>query len=103
METHMNRNSRLAKSGFLLLLALVAGAAGAQSGGGRWRIDPVLVGGAGGTTSGGDFTLHGSFGQTATAVLHAPPFHLVGGFWAANAPASGDVIFANGFEENPSP
>lgn len=84
-------------------LAIVAGAsvastAGAQSAGGPYVVDPVVVGGGGATLTGGSFSLSGTIGQPATARLDGAGYTVYDGFWAPAAAPTNDLIFANGFD-----
>lgn len=85
------------------VLAILAGAgaasvAGAQSAGGPYVVDPVVVGGGGATLTGGTFSLSGTIGQPATAQLIGSGYTLYDGFWAPAAAPTDDLIFANGFD-----
>lgn len=64
---------------FVLLATLFAGdlAARAQS----YAISSFTIGRAGGTSSGGSFTLSGSIGQPAAGALAGGSYQLLGGFW----------------------
>jgi len=72
---------------------------GAQSSGGAYRIDPIVVAGGGGTVGGGAYELRHTFGQHVTSTLTGADFRLNGGFWG---PVSSTVLptdlFADGFE-----
>lgn len=84
-----------------LLFVLVAGAF-AQSTGGQFTMDPVLIGGSGGAVQGGAFELHGSIGQAATVTLSGAAYALDGGFWAlADTCIDPDIIFIDGFDGGP--
>ncbi|HET6545137.1 MAG TPA: hypothetical protein VFG55_00140 [Rhodanobacteraceae bacterium] len=94
----MLRTVKTAMAIALIVGALFTAGAGAQSGGGPYRVDPVTIAnGGGGTASGGTFRLSGTFGQATTSTLAAADYRFYGGFWAPLGPAS-DGIFANGFE-----
>jgi len=88
---------RLPPKYVLLALATIAATGHGQSGGGAFRIDPVVVSGGGATLDGDAFRLSGTIGQPATALLSASGFQMHDGFWRPAAPTS-DVIFANGFD-----
>lgn len=86
---------RLTIRNVLLLAVFAVGAdAGAQSGGGPYRIAPVAVAAGGGTLSGGTFGLAGTFGQAPTSVSSATTYTFYAGIWTRTS----DVIFANNFE-----
>ena len=85
----------------------LAGAAGAgdalafaQSSGGAYVIDRVVIAGGGSPMSGGAYQVSGTFGQAATTRLSAQGLHgLSIGFWSpASLNGSSDRIFANGFD-----
>lgn len=89
-----------------MLVAIVAGGfvavAGAQSGGGPYRIDPAAIAGGGGTSTGDAYRLSGTFGQPATTRLSGSAYVLHDGFWApAPGSAPSDLIFADGFDPGP--
>lgn len=60
----------------------------------RWSID------GGGTTSAasGSFRLGASIGQPDAALVAGGPYRLYAGFWVPKTAATGDELFANGFE-----
>ncbi len=83
---------------YVLLAHIAIAATGhAQSGGGAFQINPVVISGSGATLDGGSFRVSGTIGQPATALLSASEFQMHDGFWRPAAPTS-DVIFANGFD-----
>lgn len=91
----MSRTHRLGAAVFTLAsLGSVLASARAQSSGGPYAIDPVVIAGGGATLSGGQFRLSGTIGQPATATLAAGNFHLYDGFWAQ----LNDRIFADSFD-----
>ena len=85
----------------LVVLALASAptpSARAQSAGGPYRIDRVVIAGGGSPASGGVYQLSGTFGQAATATLHADSYAMFDGFWSPVTLAISDRIFANGFD-----
>ena len=74
-------------------IGLHAGAATAQSSGGPYRIDAVLIAAGGGTLAGDGLQLRGSFGQPQVGAIAASTYRLNGGFVGAD-----DGVFHNGFE-----
>ena len=74
-------------------IGLHAGAATAQSSGGPYRIDAVVITAGGGTLAGGGFQLRGSFGQPLVGTVAASTYRLNGGFVGVD-----DRVFHNGFE-----
>jgi hypothetical protein len=85
-----------------LVLALAAGAApGARPGAqtddpavAGWDLSWYLIGGSGGTASGGNFSLSGSAGQAAAGRLTGGGFTLAGGFWV---PVGSSTLPARGY------
>ena len=70
-----------------------------QSGGGAYQLDPSAIANGGGTSSGGSYTLSGTFGQAAAATLAASTYVIHDGLWApAPGGSASDDIFANGFD-----
>ena len=85
--------------GVLAASVALGGHAAEQSQGGAYRIDPAAVANGGGTSSGGSYSLSGTFGQYAAATLAASSFVMHDGIWAPSAgDAPVDDIFANGFD-----
>jgi hypothetical protein len=81
---------------FVLCTALAAiGAQAAPTD--TYRIGNAVIAGGGATLGGGSYRLSGTLGQAATARLADAPFGLYDGFWSPQ-PATGDSIFANGFD-----
>lgn len=78
------------------LLAMVAGAAPAQSGG-SFEIRRSTIDGGGGTASNGTRVLQGTLGQHDAQFSSGGVFTLRGGFWGAPTAAE-DSLFYNGFE-----
>jgi hypothetical protein len=91
----MQRRRRIRLTAFALLLAASVHS-GAQSGGGIYRIDRVVIVNGGGTVGGGSYALSASLGQSATDLLAATDYRLQGGVWSAVD--SADLVFTNGFE-----
>lgn len=88
----------------MALLAAIAAtqaptpAALAQSSGGPYAIDRVVIAGGGTPLAGGPYQLSGTLGQAATATLAASPFTMFDGFWTPVSLSASDRIFANGFD-----
>jgi hypothetical protein len=82
----------------LLLSSAIAPAVLAQSSGGTYVIDRVVIAGGGSPMSGGSYQLSGTFGQAATSTLSALPYLAFDGFWTPVSLALSDRIFADGFE-----
>ena len=85
------------------LVALILGAvfvvqSSAQSTGGPYQINPVVIAGGGSAISGGTFQITSTLGQPATSRLSGASYIIVDGFWAPVGGVFSDVIFANGFE-----
>jgi hypothetical protein len=94
----MNRVSKK-----MVIAALILGVAfvvqgSAQSSGGQYRIDRVVIEGGGGPIAAGSYQVTSTLGQPATSTLSGAGFVIVDGFWAPVGSLLGDIIFANGFE-----
>jgi len=61
-------------------VALLAPSARAQST--NYSISWHTIGGGGGTSSGGNFTVSGTIGQPATSAMSGGSYSLTGGFWS---------------------
>jgi hypothetical protein len=88
-----------------MVVALIPGVAfvmqaSAQSSGGQYGIDPVVVAGGGGPITGGNYQITSTLGQAATSALSGASYVIVDGFWAPVGGTLVDIIFANGFESN---
>jgi hypothetical protein len=71
----------------------------AQSSGGQFTISASVIAGGGSPISGGSYQITSTLGQPATAILSSGGYVVVDGFWApVGGVATGDVIFANGFD-----
>ena len=70
---------------------------GAQSGGGIYRIDRVVIANGGGTVGGGDYALSATLSQSATDLLAASDYQLQGGVWSGAVDRT-DLVFTNGFD-----
>ncbi len=55
----------------------------ALNGAAHYEIDWFALGGGGGHSSGGAYTLNGTLGQSATGLSEGGPYTLQGGFWSA--------------------
>lgn len=87
----------------IALVVLATASAGfndahAQSSGGPYRIDRVVIAGGGSPASGGVYQLSGTFGQAETATLRADSYAMFDGFWTPVTLTLSDRIFANGFD-----
>jgi hypothetical protein len=94
----MHGFTRLASRAVLALAAAASLAAEAQSSGGAYRIDRVVIAGGGSPMSGGAYQVSGTFGQAATTTLAAGGYRMFDGFWSPESLAASDRIFANGFD-----
>jgi hypothetical protein len=70
---------------------------GAQSGGGIYRVDRVVIVNGGGAVGGGSYALSATLSQSATDLLAASDYRLQGGVWSGIADRV-DVVFTNGFD-----
>jgi hypothetical protein len=91
----MQRRRLTGLTAFALLLAGSVNS-GAQSGGGIYRIDRVVIVNGGGTVGGEGYALSATLSQSATDLLAASDYRLQGGVWSAVD--STDLVFTNGFE-----
>ena len=87
----------------LVVAALILGAkfiapAGAQSGGGQYRIDPVALSSGGGPIVGDNYQITSTLALTAAGTLAGAGHAIFGGFWSPAGGFAADSIFANGFE-----
>ena len=82
----------------ITLLLAVSTFALAQSTGGEFTIVKSTIDNGGGTSSGGEFSISGTIGQSDATdrVSVGGEYLLSGGFWAV----INDVLFKNGFEDN---
>ena len=96
----MNRIGMAGAVVALFLTTAFVTRADAQSSGGGFVIEPVVVAGGGSPIAGGNYQITSTLGQAATATLSGASFVITDGFWAPVGGALGDVIFANGFETN---
>ena len=85
------------RAGWLVLLALFAGAIHAQSGG-PFAIRRSTLDAGGGTTAAGPYALTATVGQPDAHYSEGGTYALKGGFWSAGGNVLSDVIFADGFE-----
>ena len=82
----------------LVALAALAGNALAQSAGGAYLLDPLVIAAGGGHSSGGTYVLEVTLGQDdAGATLSGGDYDVAGGFQEQSA-AAGNLLFGNGFE-----
>lgn len=96
----MNRLGNNMTMAALLFGALCGGQAGAQSGGGPYRIEPVVIAGGGGPIAGGNYQITSTLGQPASEVLIGGNYAIFDGFWSPVGNFLGDPVFADGYESN---
>ncbi len=96
----MNRLSKHMIMAALLLGALCGGQAGAQSSGGPYRIEAVVIAGGGGPINGGIYQITSTLGQTASGTLTGGNYVIFDGFWSPVDELFGDFVFADGYESN---
>ena len=96
----MNRVGAKTAIAALILGTVFAAPASAQSSGGQYRIDPVVIAGGGGPIGGGNHQITSTLGQPATAVIAGGGYIIFDGFWSPVGGVAGDFIFANGIESN---
>ena len=94
----MNPVRRTMTAAALILGAAFVAQVSAQSSGGQYRIDPVVIAGGGGPITGGNYQITSTLGQPATAPLAGGSYALFNGFWSPVDGVAGDFVFANGFE-----
>ena len=94
----MRNSLRLAALAALALATAELTVVHAQSSGGPYRIDRVVIAGGGVPASGGSYQLSGTFGQAATTTLSASTYRMFDGFWTPVTLTLSDRIFANGFD-----
>lgn len=82
----------------LALASAAVTAARAQSSGGPYRIDRVVIASGGSPAGGGPYQVSGTFGQAAIATLQFGGLAMFDGFWSPVTATVGDRIFANGFD-----
>jgi hypothetical protein len=70
---------------------------GAQSDGGIYRIDRVVIVNGGGAVGGGGYALSATLSQSATGLLAASDYRLQGGVWSSVLDRA-DLVFTNGFD-----
>lgn len=90
-----------ARGGSMLLDAVLlptdAGVPNGSLTGGTLRLDPLLPGG-GGTSTSAQFQLTGSVGQPTVAASHSAQTALQSGFWSPSDAIAVDRLFRDGFE-----
>ena len=69
----------------------------AQSSGGQYNIDPVVIAGGGGPIAGGTYQISSTLGQPATSTLAGANYVIFDGFWSPVGGALSDFIFVDGF------
>lgn len=94
----MNRTCTTLTAAALILGATFVAQVSAQSSGGQYRIDPVVIAGGGGPIAGGSYQITSTLGQPAGATLAGGSYTLFDGFWSPIGGVGGDFLFANGFE-----
>ena len=86
--------TNLPKAKYFMLLLLVFVSLNAFS---QYSIKKFSINNGGGVSSGTEFKVSGSIGQSdASSALTGGNFKLTGGFWANGT--NSDIIFKNGFE-----
>ena len=83
-----------------VLGALLVAQASAQSSGGPYRIESVVMAGGGGPIAGENYQITSTLGQPVTTVLAGAGYTILGGFWGPVGGFEIDSIFASGFEAN---
>jgi hypothetical protein len=86
-----------------IVVALILGAmfvvpSGAQSSGGPYRIEPVVIAGGGGPITGGNYQIVSTLGQSASGTMAGASYALFAGFWSPVGDLTGESGFTNGFE-----
>lgn len=94
----MNRLSKNMTTLALILGAVCIGQTSAQSSGGPYRIERVVIAGGGSPIAGGNYQITSTLGQAATTTLSGANYILFGGFWSPVGSLVVGVTFANGFE-----
>jgi hypothetical protein len=94
----MNPLRRTMTAAVLIFGAAFVAQVSAQSSGGQYRIDPVVIAGGGGPIAGGNYQITSALGQSATEPLAGGSYTLFNGFWSPVGGVAGDFVFANGFE-----
>ncbi len=94
----MNRACTTMTVATLILGTTFTAQASAQSSGGQYRIDPVVIAGGGGPIAGGNYQITSTLGQPAGATLAGGSYFLFNGFWSPVGGMASDLVFANGFE-----
>jgi hypothetical protein len=94
----MNRVCRTVAAAVLILGATFVAQVSAQSSGGQYRIDAVVIASGGGPIGGGNYQITSTLGQPATEPLAGGSYALFNGFWSPVGGVAGDFVFANGFE-----
>jgi hypothetical protein len=94
----MHQRNRIMMIAALLFIAAHGGQASAQSSGGPYRIEMVVMAGGGDPIAGGSFQITSTLGQAATTTLSGASYTLFGGFWRPVGSLAVSVLFADGFE-----
>lgn len=94
----MNRLSSKTAVAALILSATFFTQVGAQSSGGQFSINSVVIAGGGGPIAGASYQLTSTLGQPATTVLAGGGYIIFDGFWGPVGGFTNDLIFADGFE-----
>jgi hypothetical protein len=82
----------------LILGATFVAQVSAQSSGGQYNINSIVIAGGGGPIAGGNFQITSTLGQPAGETLSGGSYTLFNGFWSPVGGVAGDFVFANGFE-----
>ena len=85
------------RAGWLVLLALGAGAIHAQSGG-TFAIRRSTIDAGGSPSAAGAYAVTGTVGQPDARYSEGGNYALRGGFWGAGGNVLSDAIFTDGFE-----
>ncbi len=82
----------------IFLGAILCGQSNAQSSGGPYVIERVVIAGGGSPIAGSDYQVTSTLGQAATATLSGAQYTLFGGFWSPVGSLVVGSMFADGFE-----
>lgn len=96
----MYRTRRMVAFVVLILGTTFVAQSNAQSSGGPYRIEPVVIAGGGGPIAGGAYQITSTIGQAATSALSGASYVIFDGFWSPVGGGLGDIIFINGFDSN---
>ena len=94
----MNRACTTMTAAALILGATFVAHVSAQSSGGQYSINSIVIAGGGGPIAGGNYQITSTLGQPAGETLTGGSYTLFNGFWSPVGGIVGDFVFANGFE-----